>query len=483
MRFPAFLLVLTLLAESASAVATSATPSAAEPVAVAPSQLRFSVRLPVEEGLEALVRKAAARSNGNAEVVINTCDGRKIVPNQRCNGDVGVKVHARPNAAGITLRPGADGHVTLSVPIPADVYVTFSQRLRDLTDDTCNARTHVDFRLHADVMPRLPAAGAVAFDLRNVRVDAPGYRCGFKPNAKGGAVNVLGDVLRGLTFGKAEVIPKVPDVDIAARVTDGVRLAAEGVLAAGIGEFNAALPKAGDFEALLRRPAAFGDALSLGIQEGRIVWRRATGNRAFYTLEGEVEGLPWLQFGSNAEAPDLRAQPGGAKPGFRLPARLLFPTDEHLLPDPAMQRVSGCVGNFRLAPVPGRTDLSILQDCKALPAKNIIWLSGQRTAPRGDAYAFEKPIDDVLDQVDAWLDDRELWKGVAGIDRLKSEVAAFRRLLALFQQDTQIPIDTRGTLDFSALQLDLKSLWLTDEAIVADVLLSGHAKLDLTIAL
>lgn len=148
-----------------------------------------------------------------------------------------------------------------------------------------------------------------------------------------------------------------------------------------------------------------------------------------------------------------------------------------------MQRVSGCVGNFRLAPVPGRTDLSILQDCKALPAKNIIWLSGQRAAPRGDAYAFEKPIDDVLDQVDAWLDDRELWKGVAGIDRLKSEVAAFRRLLALFQQDTQIPIDTRGTLDFSALQLDLKSLWLTDEAIVADVLLSGHAKLDLTIAL
>ena len=85
--------------------------------------------------------------------------------------------------------------------------------------------------------------------------------------------------------------------------------------------------------------------------------------------------------------------------------------------------------------------------------------------------------------MDAWLDDRELWKGVAGIDRLKSEVAAFRRLLALFQQDTQIPIDTRGTLDFSALQLDLKSLWLTDEAIVADVLLSGHAKLDLTIAL
>ena len=35
---------------------------------------------------------------------------------------------------------------------------------------------------------------------------------------------------------------------------------------------------------------------------------------------------------------------------------------------------------------------------------------------------------------------------MAGIDRLKSEVAAFRRLLALLQQDTQIPIDTRGTL-------------------------------------
>ncbi|MCB1724922.1 MAG: hypothetical protein H6959_10345 [Chromatiaceae bacterium] len=460
------------------------TPSTAdEPPGIEPSQLSFSVRLPVAGGLEDLVQKSAAASNAGAEIVINTCDGKKIAPNQRCAGDVGVKVHARPNAGGITLQPGADGHVALTVPIPADVYVTFSRQLLDLTDDTCKAKTHVDFRLHADVMPRLPAAGAVVFDLRKVRVDAPGFRCGFKPNVGGGALNVVGDAWRFLSSGKGPQVPKVPDIDIAARVTDGVKLAAEGVLAAGIGEFNAALPKAGDFEALLRRPAAFGDALSLGIQEGRIVWRRATGNRAFYTLEGEVEGLPWLQFGSNAEAPDLRAQPGGAKPGFRLPARLLFPTDEHLLPDPAMQRVSGCVGNFRLAPVPGRTDLSILQDCKALPAKNIIWLSGQRTAPRGDAYAFEKPIDDVLDQVDAWLDDRELWKGVAGIDRLKSEVAAFRRLLALFQQDTQIPIDTRGTLDFSALQLDLKSLWLTDEAIVADVLLSGHAKLDLTIAL
>ena len=90
---------------------------------------------------------------------------------------------------------------------------------------------------------------------------------------------MVGDAWRFLSNRQRPQVPKVPDIDIAAR--DRRLLAAEGVLAAGIGVQRRVA--GGDFEAPLRRPAAFGDALARH-PGGRIVWRRATGNRAFYTL-------------------------------------------------------------------------------------------------------------------------------------------------------------------------------------------------------
>jgi hypothetical protein len=66
---------------------------------------------------------------------------------------------------------------------------------------------------------------------------------------------------------------------------------------------------------------------------------------------------------------------------------------------------------------------------------------------------------------------------VQGVERLRAEVAAFRDLVERFQDDTTLPIPGRGELSFSDLGLDLHRLWVTNEAIQADVTLVGKAEL------
>jgi hypothetical protein len=88
---------------------------------------------------------------------------------------------------------------------------------------------------------------------------------------------------------------------------------------------------------------------------------------------------------------------------------------------------------------------------------------------------------DVLRQMLEWLADEELWVDVDGISELRGEIAAFERLLEQFQQETQLPLDERGSLRFHSLRVDLQSLWVTNEAILGDVVLNGEADLDLKV--
>jgi hypothetical protein len=202
-------------------------------------------------------------------------------------------------------------------------------------------------------------------------------------------------------------------------------------------------------------------------------------DRDNYTLIGKLEGLPRLRFGddwTDAADPPTAAD---VRDGFRLPARLMFPTDKRLLPDASLVKASGCLGAFRLQPVTGRDDLAVLQRCDVSDTRNVIWLSGDRTAPPDTANAFERPMSNFLDEILAWLDEPELWRGVAGIEQLRSEVAVFRQLVERFQADTTLPIQDRGSLSFRNLGIDLHRLWVTEEAILADVSLVGNATLQL----
>ncbi|MDJ0739979.1 MAG: hypothetical protein QNJ91_09695 [Gammaproteobacteria bacterium] len=432
-------------------------------------------------------------------------------PLSESQGDVKVTVTPTVDAAGLDVDGLRNGSLRVTLPVRFRVDASITGIAQHLVNKVgCRRLT---FRVSAVLAPRISQAGSLDYVVGSVDNDNKGYPCRIESNA-------LADVGKGIgeTFGSGFGILRKPDYskavreDISARIQRGLRDTARRMLSARLGDIATLLPDANAVGRLLQRPAMFGRAISLGIDAPRL---RVTGvstvgcdaatiGRAFafgvdaprprgtgvpavacdYRVSGTLDGRPRLVFGDTWEVRGDSADiPAAVAPGFRLPARLMFPTDSALLPDASPQVVSGCVGGFRLRRVPARADLAVLQRCEASDLGNVIWLSGADSPPAGRVHTFERSMANVLQDVVDWLADPALWAGVDGAAALHREVAAMHRRLLAFQQDTRLPVDDRGAIHFSALSIDLRRVWVTDEAILADVVLNGNARLDMRVAL
>ena len=395
----------------------------------------------------------------------------------------GVTVTVTPTvrASRLKLRGTSSGQLTISVPVGV-VVDTQREPLPQLVvhPDGCAPTT---FTVSATYSPAFSPAGVLSYRRGPVGNDNQDYRCSIVSNDAVDTGRNIGEVFAsGFGIGRKPDFRKAVDVDVSSRIQAKLRAAARVAFDQRVAELTALFPDRELVGALLSRPAAFGSVISLGIDHPQVRIKSATAKGDAYTLIGSVEGLPRLRFGDDwVEAGDLPPQEGGGK-GFRLPARLLLPTDSNLLPDANLIKASACLGSFRLQPVAARTDLAVLQRCDVGETRNVIWLSGDSAPPPGSAHPFERPMSNFLTDAVAWLEDPKLWGGVDGIERLRAQVRAFKRVVDGFQADTTLPIQDRGRLSFSRLRIDLHRLWVTGEAILADVTLVGQAELvlDLT---
>jgi hypothetical protein len=429
-----------LLAQTAVAAATAT--STAGPTASL-SQIGFIATLSISDARKKLRASAdAAFRKSPPQAVSVERDGMRVT--------VTPTVHAK--RLGLSATP--DGTLRVSVPIGISVKVDKSFLTATVGVKGCEDET---FTVSAEFDPKIESTGGLGFTLGDVGVKPSGYVCGL------------------YWIWELE--------DVAAKIKRRLTMLGETAFKTRLREFNALLPKQAELLGMLKEPAEFGGAVTLGIDAPRLQIKRLSSKGDIYRVSGVVEGRPRLLFGDDWTVRKSVSDETVAGKGFRLPARLLFPTDTALLPDASLDKASGCLGSFRLHPVPERRDLAVLQRCGSDAGANVIWLSGANEQPPRKVRRFNRSMSNVLDEVVAWLDDPSLWRGVAGIAALRQEVAAFRKLLALFQAETTIPVDTRGKIRFFDLNMDLIGFWVDSEAMLADVMLTGQAQLDLKLSL
>lgn len=428
------------------------------------SQLNLTARLSVA-GMQQILRQEAMALVSPASLAAGSpkdfkcrASGKSVVCRPRRKGGVGADVTARVKPESLRLIARPDGR--LDVRLPIDVTVTpVKPGITDWgVDNTGCGRT--TFRVTMPFKPTFSDAGRLQFAAGKVTADNARFQCLIY-------TNVLGAIFGG----------RHEEVDVAQLIRQVMVSLGKQALAGRIQQINARLPTEQALQALLHRPAAFGSLISLGIDHPRVQLRGVRVEGEDYMLIGSLEGYPRLRFGEDWAAATDPPVSEDAIDGFRVPARLLFPTDRRLLPDATLARASSCLGAFRLQPVAGREDLAVLQRCNVDDNRNVIWLSGDDEPPPDSAIRFERPMSNVLGEIVAWLEEPDLWRGVQGVERLRREVAEFRQLVERFQADTTLPIQDRGDLSFSDLGLDLHRLWVTNEAIQADVTLVGKAEL------
>jgi len=368
----------------------------------------------------------------------------------------GVRVTVTPTVLaqrlGVSARP--DGKLNVSVPIKISVDVEKSFWTATVGVKGCEPKT---FTVSARFDPRIEPTGGLSFTLGDVWVRPAEYLCGL--------------------YWIVEL------ENVATKIQRRLEALGQTAFKSRLREFNALLPKRAELLAMLKQPAVFGGAVTLGFDAPRLQITRLTSKGDVYRISGVVEGHPRLLFGDGWAADESGAGDSVAHAGFRLPARLLFPTDATLLPDVSPHKASGCLGAFRLHPVPDRRDLAILQRCGTDPVSNVIWLSGANEAPPPHVRMFNRSMTDVLTEIVTWLDDESLWRGVGDAVALRQKVQEFHELLDLFQKKTTIPVDTRGDVHFYDLNMDLIGVWVNSEAILADVMLTGKARIDVKLSL
>jgi len=408
---------------------------------------------------------------------------RSSPPAARTYGPKTVRVKVTPSvdAARLSVTGLSNGTIRISVPVRVrvDTAVSGGAELAVYADG-CKATT---FMISADFTPVVTPDGGLSYSLSDVTNNNRRYRCSIVSNSTADAGKHIGEFFAsGFGFGRTPDYSKVADVDVSRRIQGGLRAFGRAAFRARADDFDALLPDESALYAMLRKPAMFGNALTLGIHALRLRVTKVAAQGDQYQVSGVLEGQPRLVFGDTwVKAPVVSDQ--AADPGFHLPARLLFPTNTRLLPDSAVRQASGCVGGFRLSSVPDRQDLAVLQRCEAGAQGNVVWLSGTREPPSGKVHAYNRSMSNVLGEIIDWLGDRALWRGVEGAAKLHHRMLLLRQRLDLFQQGTEIPVDTRGRLHFSRLSVDLNRVWVSEEAILADVILNGKARLDIQLAL
>ena len=376
-------------------------------------------------------------------------------------GSVGAVIHYQPKASRLRFSADAKGGLRIDVPISVRPEPN-SSGLASLGVKTegCGER---DFVLSVRFTPKI-SGNSLTFSQKAPAANSGDYRCVIGPN----------------TAGKIFTLGKVRSVDVASQIRAEIESRAKVLFTGAADQINGLLADDGKLGQMARLPVEFGSGIRLGIAFEGFRPLRLRGDGKQLQLDGVLSGRPWLDFGQKpAEAADPADVPAAGQ-GFHLPAVLLFPTATALLPTVESQQVSASKeGTFSLRPVPGRDDLVVLQRSGKDGRENVIWLSSVIGGSGQKQLRFEQPMTGVLDQILAWLNEPELWRDVPGVVELKIEVAAFRRLVEQFQQETSLPLDDRGMLHFSRLSLDLISVRVSKEAIWADVVLRGQARLDI----
>lgn len=454
---------------SISSAAVS-TPASVTPDEVSPSRIRISASLSLQ-ALQQKLRNAVAAA----------LKGQTIRAKTYGTKQVSVTITPTVLSDQLTVRGIADGRLKVGIPIRVGVGAVISG-ITNLAvyADGCRDTT---FTVSAMLAPSISPTGELSYRIQSVANDNTGYRCRIVSTPGADAASDVKEFFdSGLGLGRKPKYGKAVHRDVSTELQAGLRERANALFSDRITDFNRMMPDADVLYAMLKNPAVFGTAITLGIDAPSL---RVTGVSASgddYRVNGVLEGFPRLVFGDVWEESQQRQVTDSDKPGFHLPARILFPTDRRLRPDASVEPPSGCVGGFRLSRVPGRQDMAALQRCDTEAQENVIWLSGRRDVPLSDVFEFDRALTNVLDDIVAWLGDASLWRGVDGVEALRHEVELMQQRLDGFQWETELPIDTRGVIRFDQLSLDLRRVWVTDEAILADVVLNGQARLDLKLS-
>lgn len=431
-----------------------------------PSQVGIAVNLPV-----AVIQQRVR------DLVVGSKQLQRREVEELGEGGVGARVATVPDAGSLRVSIDAGGALKIGIRINTSIEMISPWEKRAFVEKIgCEP---VSYTLSLTFQP-LVTEGRVAYGAGAVdaRPDSKGYQCEIGTNAAGDLFTNGG---RLFTEGR---IPRGPRRDVAAAIAAGMARQGQALTKANLERLNGYLPDHAELLQYLRQPVRFGAAIGLGIERPRLEITGVSVDGDDYRLLGRLEGWPRLLFGPDTTLADDGPPPGESADtdGFRLSATLLLPTDHKLVKEPSLGRPSGWLGAFRLQPVQGRPDLAVLQHRAADRTRNLLLLSGGQHGQRPDTrLVFERPMRDVLQQMLEWLADEALWADVDGISELRGEIAAFGRLLEQFQQETQLPLDERGSLRFHSLRVDLQSLWVTNDAILGDVVLNGKADIDLKV--
>lgn len=381
-------------------------------------------------------------------------------------GSIGATIRYRTSADQLSFSADGKGNLGLKIPIAVDVQPDSSGLAKlGVRTEGCG---RTNFALHISFVAHV-VDDELTISRQKLWASSGDFACVIGPNLAG----------KVFTLGTA------PEVDVAAQIRSAIKSEAGPLFADAQGRLNRVLVAGSRLAELARQPVVFGSGVRLGIVFHRLVPTRLYADSRWLKLDGVVEGRPWLDFGPDSGRSPVVSTAGDPGQGFHLPALLLFPTS----PAPAPAEMAEAVATkrpqgFSLRPVPGRNDLVILQRTQNDTTEDVIWLSGGAPPAVPKTRYFEQPLTGVLDQILQWLNHPELWQGVAGVETLKSEVAAFRRLVEHFQEENRLPLgDNRGEMHFSQLSLDLVSVRVGPEAIWAEVVLRGQAGLEIDFSL
>lgn len=351
-----------------------------------------------------------------------------------------------------------------------------------LTTSGCGAKAfYLDARFSLDIVEHQ------VMMTDGLSVDSGDYHCSV--GLEGGlekAVGVVDGVRRAIAWAEDKVRPRkrvVEPIDTSRDITNDIRsrilARAGGQLDAFKPMLEAALVDSRAMHALAAKPAVFGDALALGIDPVRFMPSAISVTDGDVEVSGVMRGRPRIHFGD--DWPTASPPPGDseAQPGIRLPLKALFPRAD------AFARLADDLPwgqqSFRVMGVRDRAGIVAVQHRDGDLVENLLWLTGSAERPGGNEIAFDRPMANVLDELQCWLDDPERWQGIDGIAALKAEVAAFQRLLARFEEPTTLDLDERGVLTFQDLKIDLLRAWVTPEAIWAEIVLRSDATLEVTV--
>jgi hypothetical protein len=393
-----------------------------------PSRVEATLELP----LGALARGARERLDPTERSVAGEAFG----------GWVEYQVRWRPDPQGLRLASDGSDRLVLSVPVDLRPRIVLrgvgNEGYRQEGCGPFAARVTVPLALAGGTAdPRLVPRPAGA------RIETPGYRCVFHRTVAG----TLSSPLVGLLAGRG--LP--PKVDVVPIFRARVAAAASGALRSAAGRWEALL--GGDalaerLRGLAAAPFTPVPNLALGLDLQRVRVHRLAAAADRLVLDATLQGWPRVAFGT--------AAPGPPRPTVGEP--------------PAATA-------FWLGAVAGRGDLAVLRRRTGPGAEDVIWLGGGHGGSPGDGRHFPVPLRAVLDQIAGWLDDPDLWgEGRAPAAELRAEVDRFRRVVAHFETPRSLPLGAEADLELGSLRLDLARVWLDADAIRADFVLRGRAR-------